>query len=337
MTNQAGEMRNAHLPAEVPLADARTAPARRRQRLLTNLCLLVLLGALFGLAGPWLVQLWLGFDVLTHFVPHFALVAIGAFLCILYPDARGLLALVLLPALGALAIAGVGWWRESPGFATPPPPDRIRVMTYNSWVRNGDLDAMEREIRRNRPDILGVPEFFANKRPLVKRLSDILPHHANCMDRPYCYLALFSRWPILRVRAASLWEGPPYIHATVGTPRGPLEVFVVHTLRFPWLGSQFKQVRAMARIVRRTRGPVIVMGDFNASPFSIMLRTFEKDTALRRFTWLPTWPASPLPLPQIAIDHIFASGHWRLAAGPWTGRAAGSDHRPAIAELQRAH
>ena len=335
MTNRAGEMQGAEATASRWERPERTDAAPWR-RWLTNLCLLVLLGALFGLAGPWLVRLWLGFDVFTHFVPHFALVALGAFLCILYPGARGLLALLLVPALGALAISGISLWHESPGFSAPPIPGRIRVMAYNSWMKNGDLAAMEAEIRRNRPDILGVPEFFANKRPLIGRLRDILPYHADCVDKPHCYLAFFSRWPIRELHAASLWEGPPYIHATVDAPGGPVEVFVVHTLRFPWLGSQFRQVRAMARIVRRTKGPLLVMGDFNASPFSVMLRTFEQDTGLRRLTWLPTWPATPLPLPQIAIDHVFVSGHWRLAAGPWTGRAAGSDHRPVILELQRS-
>ncbi len=302
---------------------------------LTNFCLLVLAGALVGLAAPWLVRLWLGFDVLTHFVPHFAFVALAAFLCILYPNARGLLALLVVPALGALAIAGISHWRESPGFTGPPPSGHLRVMAYNSWLRNDDLAAMEAEIRRNRPDILGVPEFFAGKRPLMTRLRDILPHQADCVDKRHCYLALFSRWPIRKVHAASLWEGPPYIHATVETPNGPVEVFLVHTLRFPWLGSQFRQVRAMARIVKLAKGPTIVMGDFNASPFSIMLHTFARDTGLRRLTWLPTWPANPLPLPQIAIDHVFVSDHWNLAAGPWTGRAAGSDHRSVILEVRR--
>ncbi len=336
MTNRAGEMQRAGTSASRPgkPEEAASAPWRRW---LTNLCLLVLLGAVFGLAGPWLVRLWLGFDVFTHFVPHFALVALGAFLCILYPGLRGLLALLFVPVIGALAIAGISWWHLSPGFSAPPASGRIRVMSYNSWVHNGDLDAMAAEIRRNRPDILGVPEFFENKRPLVKRLADILPYHANCVEKPYCYLAFFSRWPIRKLHAASLWEGPPYIHATVEAPGGPIEVFVVHTLRFPWLGSQFRQVRAMARIVKLAKGPVIVMGDFNASPFSVMLHTFRQDTGLKRLTWLPSWPARPLPLPQIAIDHIFVSRHWQLVAGPWTGRAAGSDHMPVILELKRLH
>ena len=93
----------------------------------------------------------------------------------------------------------------------------------------------------------------------------------------------------------------------------------------------------MARIVKLARSPVIVMGDFNASPFSLMLRTFQRDTGLKRLTWLPSWPAHPLPLPQIAIDHVFVSKDWRLEAGPWTGRAAGSDHMPVILELGRTH
>ncbi len=303
---------------------------------LSNLCLLALAAALVGLASPWLAHLWLGFDALSHFIPHFALLAAGAFLCMLFPDRRGLAVAISLPILSALLVAGVSAWHASPGFGTPPEQGRIRLMGFNILSRNHDLDAIEAEVRRNRPDILAMPEFHKDKWPLHARLRNMFPHQANCAYKKYCNLALFSRWPIDSVKAASRWAGPPYLHAVVRTPQGPVHVFVVHTLRFPWLGSQYRQMGAMARIVLLQKGPVIVMGDFNASPFSITLDRFLKETGLTRLTWLPTWPAWPLRLPQFAIDHVLVSRHWRLAAGPWVGRPAGSDHLPVILELIRA-
>ena len=272
----------------------RTSRETRREqgRGLASLCLLVLGGATVGLASPKLAHVWLGFDALSHFIPHFAALAAGA---------------------------------SNPG--------RIRVMSFNILSRNHDFAAVEAEVRRNRPDILAMPEFHRDKWSLHARLRDLFPHQANCAHKAYCNLALFSRWPIESVKAASLWVGPPYLHAVVRMPQGPVHVFVVHTLRFPWLGSQYRQMGAMARIVRMQKGPVIVMGDFNASPFSITLGRFLHETGLKRLTWLPSWPAWPLPLPQLAIDHVFVSDHWRLAAGPWTGRNAGSDHLPVILEL----
>ena len=293
----------------------------------------MLVVAVVGLAAPWLARLWLGFDALSHFIPHFMALAAGAFVCLRYPDRRGLLVMLALPVLAVLLVAGIGWWHASPGFETPPAPGRVRVMGFNVLSRNRDLDAIEAEVRRNRPDILGMPEFFRNKLSLHARLKDILPHHANCAHKKFCNLALFSRWPIDSVKAASRWLGPPYLHAVVRMPQGAVHVFIVHTLRFPWVGSQYRQMGAMARIVRRQQGPVIVMGDFNASPFSVTLEHFLEKTGLRRLTWLPSWPAWPAPLPQLAIDHVFVSPHWRLAAGPWVGRAAGSDHLPVILEL----
>ena len=314
-----------------PSGEAQPVAGRR----LSNLCLLVLAGALLVLASPWLAHLWLGFDVLTHFVPHFAFVAAGAFLCLLVPSVRGLLVALALPVLGALAIGGVSWWHASPGFDAPATERRIRIMSYNSWLWNEDVEAITQEVQRNRPDIFGVVEFHPPKFPLRGRLRKMFPYQADCARKRHCNIALFSRWPIESVKSASHWVGPPYMHAVIRTPQGPVRVFVVHTLRFPWLGSQYEQVRAMARIVRLQKGPVIVMGDFNASPFSIMLERFLKDTGLKRLNWLPTWPARPWQLPQLAIDHVFVSRHWRLAAGPWAGRPAGSDHLPVILELVR--
>ena len=315
---------------------ARKEAGQGEGRHLSNLCLLVLAGAVVALAAPWLARVWLGFDALSHFIPHFAMLAAGAFVCLLYPNGRGLLVMLAMPVLAALVVAGVGLWHASPGFDRPPGQGRVRVMSFNVLSRNHDLDGIEAEVRRNRPDILGVPEFYRNKLPLHARLKDILPYQANCAHKKFCNLALFSRWPIDSVKAASRWLGPPYLHAIVRMRQGPVHVFVVHTLRFPWLGPQYRQMGAMARIVRRQKGAKIVMGDFNASPFSITLEHFLKETGLRRLTWLPSWPAWPVPLPQLAIDHVFVSGHWRLVAGPWVGMAAGSDHLPVILELEWA-
>ena len=313
----------------------KTAPAPRAGGGIANFCLLTLAAATIGLAAPKLAHVWLGFDALSHFVPHFAALAVGALICLVYPNWRGLLALLALPIMSALVVSGVSLWHASPGFEMPPQQGRIRVMGFNILSRNHDLAAIEAEVRRNRPDILAMPEFHKDKWPLQTRLRDMFPHQANCAHKKYCNLALFSRWPIASVKAASRWLGPPYLHAIVRMPQGPVHVFVVHTLRFPWLGSQYKQMGAMARIVRMQKGPVIVIGDFNASPFSITLERFLTETGLQRLTWLPTWPAWPLPLPQLAIDHVFVSGHWRLAAGPWVGAAAGSDHLPVILEIAK--
>ena len=287
-----------------------------------------LLAALCGLAAPLLTPLWLGFDVFSQFTIQFAIFAVAC--------AAGLLSgggwkLALPVAIGGMLALSL--WADahrSPGFAAPSAEGTIRVMTFNTWGRNHDIEAIAAEVRRQRPDIVGMMEFAPPKEKLPAMLEDILPHHGNCKNRKHCFLGFFSRWPIEKITGRSMWIGPAYLHAIVRAPSGPLHVFVVHALRFPWLGSQLKQVKAMARLVRKAKGPKIVLGDFNTTPFSIVMRTFVKRSHLARRTFIPSWPAWAGPLPQLAIDHVFASRDLRTVAGPFLGSSAGSDHFPVI-------
>jgi endonuclease/exonuclease/phosphatase (EEP) superfamily protein YafD len=81
-------------------------------------------------------------------------------------------------------------------------------------------------------------------------------------------------------------------------------------------------------MVRRVDGPLVVAGDFNATPWSLHLATFERLTGLTRLTGLPSWPARGLGLPQVAIDHIFVSSGMRPLGSATTLDASGSDHLP---------
>ncbi len=299
-----------------------------------GLCLLALVGSLLALVLPWATPWWLGFDVFSQFTVHFVVIALAGIFGLRLRRRGWLLAAGLVMA----GFVGIGLFARL--HTVPPPTQKVagqlRVVMFNTWLRNADVAAMAREVRELAPDFIGMAEFGANKKEMPDMLSDILPYRADCLDKPHCHLAFLSRWPVEKMHAASLWEGPPYLHATVRTPAGRVEVFVVHTLRFPWVRSQFLQVRALARLVRRQKNPVIVLGDFNATPFSAVIREFERATGLRRYSWLPSWPAWAFGLPQLAIDHVFSSSDFEPVRGPYLGGNAGSDHYPVVMELRRA-
>ncbi len=295
-------------------------------------CKLGLLAAMTGLALPVLTPFWLGFDVFSQFTVHFIILAVACALGLF--TRRGIRLAMPVAIAGVLALSFWAYTHRVDGFANRTDDGRIRVMSFNTWARNKDLKAIAAEVRRQKPDIVGMMEFVPPKQKLLDDLKDELPHVGHCMDLPHCYLAFFSRWPIEKISGKSLWEGPPYLHAVVRTPQGRVHVFVVHTLRFPWLGSQMKQMRAMARLISRVKGRKIVMGDFNSTPFSSMLLSFERSTRLPLRTYVPSWPAWAGPLPQLAIDHVLASPAFRTVSGPYIGDNAGSDHFPVILELK---
>jgi endonuclease/exonuclease/phosphatase (EEP) superfamily protein YafD len=142
-------------------------------------------------------------------------------------------------------------------------------------------------------------------------------------------MAIVAKAPLSNIESRAGWEGPPLMRATLGGEWGGVTVVGVHTIRFPHQRAQLKQINALTRYVDDVEGPVIVAGDFNATPFSRLLNTFAQGSQMTRLTYYPSWPAW-LRLPQLAIDHVFIGRGIRQTEGSRIGGNAGSDHYPVI-------
>ena len=297
---------------------------------------LALLAATGGLLLPLLSGRIVYFDGLAHFRVQFALLMLAAAVALALRRWRWAAFGAILIG-GPLAVSLFSYAHLAPAATAPPAAGQIRVMTFNTWGRNRRMDVVVRRIRAHKPDLVAMMEMYPRrvKMQIPRRLGGAYPHFAHCMNTPHCRLGLLSRWPVLEMKGRTRWAGPPYLRAVIATPQGPVTVLVVHTLRFPWVRSQQKQLRALARMIHHLKGPLIVMGDFNATAFSRLLRTFERRSGLRRHTFLPTWPVRPIPLPQLGIDHIFTNDYFTTAAGPWVVAPAGSDHLPVMLVLKR--
>jgi len=297
-----------------------------------------LIASLAGLTTPVLARAWFAFDMLSHFELHYAIGALAFAIGLVLPVWRFRIALALC-LLGVAAIGGWTHWKSDMAMATiratPTGGDVIRVMTFNTWLRNSDWRSVIAEIEQQDPDIVTLMEFGGEKSPALEALKKRYPYTVECLASRFCHMALFSRFPINNSRVRTSWEGPPVLWALVDTGKVKLNVFGVHTLRAPHYRAQMKQIVALARLVRRTEGPKLVMGDFNATPFSRVLKTFGARSHLDRLTWLPSWP-SYIGLPQLAIDHIFVSPGIAADTPEAIGRSAGSDHYPVIMDLRLA-
>jgi len=299
------------------------------------LCAMAVLGGLGGLAGGRLAWIWIKFDFLNHFLLHFAILAVAGLVGLLVPRAR-LLAAASVAVVGLAAISivprGLAAW-ESPG--APVEDSRvIRVMSFNTWLSNPDWQAVLREIERQDPDIVMLIEFGNEKAPMPQALLERYPYQTDCLTQPYCHMALLSKFPFHDAEARTGWTGPPQISVHFGPELDNLSVIGIHTLRPPYFRAQLQQIEALGAQVAKIGGARIVMGDFNATPFSRMLSAFAKSSGLKRVTWLPSWPARFGPLPQVAIDHIFISDDLSLVGSARVGDNAGSDHYPVIADIR---
>jgi endonuclease/exonuclease/phosphatase (EEP) superfamily protein YafD len=265
---------------------------------------------------------------------HFAVILIAFLIGYLMPRARVLTAITLI----VLALVAIGVWpiwssAQTRGIDRPTANERVvRLMSFNTRLKNHKADAVADEVLRVDPDIAVLIEFGEEKRSALDKLRARYPYQADCIAKENCYIAIIAKAPLVDVETRGPWEGPPLVKASFGPEYGNLTVVGIHTLRFPYQASHLRQIGALALYLEALSGAKVVAGDFNATPYSRILSTFSDRSHLDRLTNLPTWP-SQLQLPQLAIDHVFAGRGVRSVEAPRIGRNAGSDHYPVIVGL----
>lgn len=296
--------------------------------------LLMLAGALAGLAAPYLAARWIEFDMLSHFRLHFVGFAIGAAAALVFR--RIWLPLIVMGLIATpLAISVLPLIGQQPDGAQQVAEGEVplKILTVNTWYRNTDWPALEAYLRKEDAEVVVMMEFGQSKRPLLDKLKVLYPHRRDCISIRNCRLLLLSKKPFERASHKVRWQGPPIIWARFGKELGGLTVIGVHLSRPPSAATQLRQVKELARETLKVGDPVIVAGDFNATQWSMILNAFQEFSGLWRLTTEPTWPTFFFGLPQLGIDHIFISNGIRPLAYPRRGEDIGSDHLPMSAQL----
>lgn len=316
------------------VAAAPRSAAERRRRAGRIVCLVGCFVALALLGAGQLSALWLPLDLFNHFTAQLLILAAACAVGMIMPRARVLTALVIV----LIGVIGIGVWPHYVSDGRPPPvstgPDEriVRVMTFNSRLVNRDWRAVAEEILRHDPDIVALVEIGGGQEGLFAELAERYPHRVDCLAEAYCPLAILSKFAIRDTAFRTRWRGPAFIRAQFGSELGNLTVVGVHATRPPFFATHLEQMTVLGHLLREIDGERIVLGDFNATPYSRMITAVTRGSGLERISHLPTWPAM-LHLPQIAIDHIFLSPGLRLAGSVRIGKSAGSDHYPLIAEI----
>jgi endonuclease/exonuclease/phosphatase (EEP) superfamily protein YafD len=295
----------------------------------TLACLALVVLGLAGLGLAWAGRMHVALDVFSQFSLHFMMVAVAGSVGLLLPRWKASSAVATMAAL----VLAYGAWPHAQSFARVSEAGKvfgeqpIKVASFNAWLPNSQADAVMAEILRLDPDVMVLVEVGPQTEQALAELRSEYPHQYLCTSEPMCHLAIISKFPLHAQSFRVGWRGPPMIRATLGGRADGLTVVGVHTTRFPHSRAQLKQAMALADEMSRISGPLIVMGDMNATPFSRVTRVLSERAALTRLTDLPSWP-STWGLPQIAIDHIFVSTGIRALSGQIMGRPSGSDHYP---------
>jgi len=267
-------------------------------------------------------------DMFTHFSLHY-MVAGGACLAGFFMPRWHWQTAVALTLAGMVMIGYTATHKsQATEQVAAAGEQRLKLMTFNTWLQNKNWRAVVNEIISKDPDVVTLLEFGQEKAPLLAALKGRYPYQVNCQKIRSCHMAVLSRYPFVDSKVRTRWRGPPYVRVRFGKKLANLNLFAIHTIRPPHFRAHLRQINAFSAAVNDKKGLKIVMGDFNSTPFSRTLNAFANKTKLKRITSTPSWPALFVNLPQIAIDHIFVSPKIKVLSPHRLGNASGSDHFP---------
>ncbi len=224
----------------------------------------------------------------------------------------------------------------------------LRVMSVNVLVVNRRHDDVVAAVERAAPDIVALQEISRAWHPVVERLARRLPYvaPADWRTQPSDNI-LLSRHPVVESRLAL----PPgrvrwfaHVEATVDVNGRRIRVLAVHPpLPAGPLLTDIRQAHLdyYARVAAATELPLLIVGDFNITPYSPRFRALLRDGGLRYvhlgWAWPRSWPSANRGSYQryvrgFPIDHVLTSRHFAVA-GARAAEDVGSDHYPIVTDL----
>lgn len=100
-----------------------------------------------------------------------------------------------------------------------------------------------------------------------------------------------------------------------------VQIFVTHLGLNPL--EKEKQLTFLAEKITAITDPIILMGDFNLTPYSSLMRDFLEETGLRWHSSEQTYPADN---PSLKLDYILTSEEWEVVSPVQVIPAQASDH-----------
>lgn len=280
-------------------------------------------------------------DSFAHFRAHIAAVmAIGGII-LLFTSLRREAAMVTLLGLSAFSTT-VNWADFSQLKQSEFAPVTYKLMQINLQQDNPDPKGVLQAIARNQPDIITYQEGSELWQPWLKVLEGNYPYHHQCSDLPQKWgVGILSRRPFAEF-GAPVCTGTGVL-ATALVNFGGTHVLVSSLHQsWPWPYKQAQQFDMMVPALEPMRNahgiPVIIAGDFNATPWSYGVRKVEIATDTKHLAGIgPTWltPILPdtlkkwigMPLDQVLINETVTARSIKADT------PAGSDHLPVLLEF----
>jgi endonuclease/exonuclease/phosphatase (EEP) superfamily protein YafD len=245
------------------------------------------------------------------------------------------LALALLLIIAA-PVARYHW--ATPATAAPP---ALRVMTLNVDSANERADLVRQAILTEAPDVVFLAEATTRWAAALAGLRAAYPHGLGETTGSKFSVLLLSRLPLHDAQVHRVDGAFPFVSARLcSPPEGRCLTIVGIRPPAPTTGARAAARRAVfdAAIALRARargGPFVLLGDFNATPWSPAFRRLVRAAGMRDsalgFGLRPTFGSRSWLFGQL-IDHVLVDPGTTVVSRR-VGPDVGSDHYPVIADL----
>jgi len=317
-------------------------PERRRNWFIGLIGSLGLTAAMMAVMGAWLAPFHHLFDLIAMFAgPALTGSVLAAVVALLLRRISMAVAFALC-AVFLLIQLGPQWFPKHAAPAAGAKP--VTIYFANVWARNHDNAAIARSVQAVNADVVAMTEIADQHAPALPEILKAYPYRTSTAPARYFEggprTVIASRYPIER-SDLSIQDGLAVGEVTIRGPNGPFRFMAVHLTR-PWpldgrVHAQRDQTKRLARRIQAgEHDRLVIVGDFNATAASAILRRFSKEAGVVNApARMGTWP-TPMPGPlSIAIDNAFTGPAMTITQRE-VGPANGSDHRPIVVTVAPA-
>jgi endonuclease/exonuclease/phosphatase (EEP) superfamily protein YafD len=226
-------------------------------------------------------------------------------------------------------------------FARPCADDgngtHLRIVSANVLMHNAQLDELAQDILRQDPDVIVFQELLSDIETFSPELAAAYPYRVSTEVQ---WMTIASRLPLDNGRRLTVGykdRARDPLATTINVGGQPITLLGLHAVP-PRSKTTFdehrEQYELLEREVSNAPGPVLVVGDFNATLLSPYFANFLMSTGLRiasserfqRATYHPTrWMG-------VRIDHVLLSG--MSVCDERVIDLAGSDHEGVVVDVR---
>ncbi len=202
---------------------------------------------------------------------------------------------------------------------------QLKIATFNKLYSNQDYESTDKVLKRVNADILGLTEITEKDKESILSLKDY-PYQLSRSSRNEATISVYSKFPLKIVNNVEI----PAALVTQTTINQLLyTIILVHPkpmLNPNWLAGRNDELKSLAEYISTLNNPVIVLGDFNITPWSNSYKLLSNITTIKNASKGTGIHFTTNGLINAQVDHIFVPSGTQINSFN-VEDVLGSDHK----------